>query len=65
MLVIHVYVMGKAGVEKTYDFLQNDGKEELVGVDVVIPYEDRKDIPNVMERDALALMRTKDLGRNH
>ena len=46
MLVLHVYIMGRQGnIERSYDFLRNDGKEELEGCDLVIPYDDSLKYP--------------------
>lgn len=65
MLVLHVHIMGKQGnIERTYDFLRNDGKEELDGCDIMIPYNDEYTYP-VSERDAVAIIRHKDLTGEH
>lgn len=65
MLVLHVHIMGKNGnIERTFDFLRNDNKEALEGVDIVIPYS--KDNPCPMdEGHALALIRHRDLKGEH
>lgn len=66
MLVLHVYVLGKDGaIERSYDFLRNDGKEDLDGVDVIIPYKDREEFPTVLEKDAMVLIANRDIKGNH
>lgn len=66
MLVIHVYVLGKDGaIERAFDFLRNDGKEELDGVDIVIPYKEREEYKNILEKDVLALISTKEIRKDH
>ncbi len=56
MLVLHVYIMGKRGnIERSYDFLRKDEKEELEGVDIVIPYDDDLNYP-LTEGEAIAIM---------
>jgi len=62
MLVLHVYIMGKHGnIERTYDFLRNDNKEELEGCDLVIPYD--KEIRYPMSEsqtiDYMSILETK------
>ena len=65
MLILHVHIMGKRGnVERTYDFLRNDGKEELEGCDIVIPYNEEYHYP-LTEDTAVAIIRHKDLGGEH
>ena len=65
MLVLHVYIMGKDGaIERTYDFLRNDGKDTLEGCDIVIPYDDENPYP-IQERDAIALIATKEVQGDH
>lgn len=65
MLVLHIYILGKNGnVERTYDFLRNDGKDSLEGCDVVIPYVDDNPQP-VLERDALVLLDELNLKGEH
>lgn len=65
MLVLHVHVVGKHGnIERTYDFLRNDGKEELEGCDLVIPYSEEYHYP-LSEHAAIAIIRHKDLTGEH
>jgi len=65
MLVLHVHIMGKHGnIERTYDFLRNDGKDALEGCDVVIPYNEDTKYP-MTEDDAVAFIRHKDLRGDH
>jgi hypothetical protein len=60
MLVLHVHIMGKAGnVERTYDFLRNDGKDGLEGCDLVIPYNEEEYLYPIQERDAVAIINSK------
>lgn len=62
MLVIHVYITGKQGnVERSYDFMQNDGKEELVGFDCVIPYDEELEYP-VAEYEAIRMFKKQAKG---
>lgn len=65
MLVLHVYIMGEKGnIARSYDFLRNDGEEDLKGVDIVIPFE--KDIYYPLsETDAIALMDNVDKRGDH
>ena len=61
MLVLHVYIIGRNGnVERSYDFMRNDGKDELDGCDIVIPYAEENPRP-VMEQDALALLFNEEM----
>ena len=54
MLVLHVHVLGKDGsVERSYDFMRNDGKEGLEGCDIVIPYDKEISYP-LDERDVIS-----------
>lgn len=65
MLVIHVHILGEKGnVERTYDFLHNDNKEELAGCDVTIPYNKEYNYP-ITEREAQAIIRNKDFKGDH
>lgn len=65
MLIVHVHIMGKKGnVERTYDFMRNDGKEVLDGCDVVIPYDKEQHYP-MAEEEAIAIIRNKDLRGDH
>jgi hypothetical protein len=65
MLIVHVHIMGKHGnIERTYDFMRNDGKDELEGCDVVIPYDKELSYP-VSERDAIAIIRNQDIRGEH
>lgn len=65
MLVLHVYIMGKNGnIERTYDFLRNDGKDSLEGCDIVIPYDKENPCP-ISERDAVVLIANQDLKGDH
>lgn len=65
MLVLHVHIMGKNGnIERTYDFLRNDGKDALEGCDVVIPYKEEYSYP-MTEDEAVAIIRHKDLKGEH
>lgn len=65
MLILHVHIMGKNGnVERTYDFLRNDGKDELEGCDVVIPYSDEHKYP-MTEGDTIAYIRHRDVKGDH
>jgi hypothetical protein len=54
MLVLHVHVLGRNGsIERSYDFMRNDGKDALEGCDIVIPYD--KEIPYPLtEPDVIA-----------
>ena len=63
MLVLHVYIQGRGGyIERTYDFLRNDGKEAFEGCDLVIPYDDQNDYP-ISELDALAILSNQELAK--
>lgn len=65
MLILHVHVVGKhGGIERTYDFVRNDGKEELDGCDVLIPYHKDNSWP-VAEHEALALIANKPVHGDH
>jgi len=65
MLVLHIHITGKNGnIERTYDFLRNDGKESLEGCDVVIPYSEEYRYP-LTEDEAIAIVRNKDLRGDH
>ena len=65
MLVLHVHITGKHGnIERTYDFLRNDGKDELEGCDLVIPYNEEYTYP-LSEQTAIAIIRNKDLKGEH
>lgn len=65
MLILHVHIMGRAGsVERTYDFLRNDGRESFQGVDVFIPYDDRNKYP-ISENDSLDLLATEEMKGDH
>jgi hypothetical protein len=65
MLVLHVHIKGRHGtIERSYDFVRNDGKETLEGVDIVIPYEDDNPYP-MRERDCIAWIHNKDLHGEH
>ena len=65
MLVLHVHIMGKHGnIERTYDFLRNDGKDGLEGLDVVIPYSEEHTYP-MTEEMAVAYVRHRDLKGDH
>jgi hypothetical protein len=65
MLIVHVHIMGKHGnIERTYDFMRNDGKDELEGCDVVIPYDKEYQYP-ISERDAIAIIRNQDMKGEH
>ena len=65
MLVIHVHVKGKNGnIERTHDFLRNDGKDELTGCDIVIPYNEEYTYP-LTETDAIAIIRHKEFKGDH
>jgi hypothetical protein len=65
MLVLHVHIMGKSGnIERTYDFLRNDGKETLEGCDVVIPYNEEYTYP-LSEDMSVAILRNRDLEGDH
>ena len=65
MLVLHVHIQGRKGnIERTYDFLRNDDKEELSGCDIVIPYKEDYNYP-LSEQDAIAVIRHKDLTGEH
>ena len=63
MLVLHVHVLGQSGaIEKTYDFIRNDGKDTFDGMDVVIPFEETHNYP-LSERDAMAIISNRELMR--
>lgn len=62
MLVIHVYIQGKNGnVERAYDFLRNDGKEDLSGFDCIIPYDKELNYP-IAEYDAMKMIHITEKG---
>ncbi len=65
MLVLHVHILGESGsVERTYDFLRNDGRDVFEGLDVIIPYDSEFHYP-IGENDAIAILANKDLRGDH
>lgn len=66
MLVVHVHVLGRHGaVERTYDFVRNDGKEALDGCDIVIPYNGDEYTYPLSEDDTLAIIHHKSFTGEH
>lgn len=65
MLIVHVHVKGKSGaIEKTYDFVRNDGKDGIEGFDCVIPFDEEAHYP-LTEQDVLAIISNRDFGRDN
>lgn len=65
MLIMHVYILGKnGGVERSYDFMRNNGKEALEGCDLVVPYDEENEQP-MTERSALAIISNEHLRGDH
>lgn len=64
MLVLHVHILGKGGqIERTYDFLRNDGKEGLEGCDLVIPYNEEEYLYPIEEHVAAAIITSKSFNQ--
>lgn len=65
MLIIHVYIKGRSGaVERTYDFVHNDGKDSFEGKDIIIPFNEENEYP-MTEKDAMAIISNQNMGRDN
>jgi hypothetical protein len=59
MLSIHVYIKGKSGtIERSYNFLQPNGKDTFEPIDLIIPYDEENKYP-ITENDAKMIMATQ------
>lgn len=65
MLIVHVHIKGKNGsIERSYDFMRNDDEDQLSGIDVIIPYDEKYEYP-LDEDAAVVLVANKGLRTNH